>query len=93
MRKYELVCILGSLDEMAKKEIIKKIKDFIVDLGGKIEKEEGLGVKKLAYRIKKQTEGDYFLFLIELDSKTVGKLDEKLKREENLLRYLLVRIK
>jgi len=93
MRKYELVCILGSLDEMAKKEIIKKIKDFIVDLGGKIEKEEGLGVKKLVYRIKKQTEGDYFLFLIELDSKAVGKLDEKLKREENLLRYLLVRIK
>jgi small subunit ribosomal protein S6 len=93
MRKYELVCILGSLDEMAKKEIIKKIKDFIVNLGGKIEKEESLGVKKLAYRIKKQTEGDYFLFLIELDSKAVGKLDEKLKREENLLRYLLVRIK
>ncbi len=92
MRKYEFVFVLPKLEEKAKKELLKKIKDLFVEQKGKIEKEDNWGLKQLAYRIKKQTEGDYFLFLVSFKPGIFGKIEEKLKQEENMLRYLLVRV-
>ena len=41
MRNYELVCILQpDLDETAFKEAVERVKGWITDAGGKIDKED-----------------------------------------------------
>lgn len=92
MRDYELVVILtSSLSEEQKKSQIKKIEDLL-GKKGKVKKADVWGKKALAYPIKKQQEGIYVLFEISLDDKFVSELDKKLKLEEKVLRYLLIKV-
>jgi small subunit ribosomal protein S6 len=61
----------------------RKMRDF--------EKTSDWGKKELAYPIKKKNDGYYFLLAVKLPKKTPAELDTKLKLEEGLLRYLLVK--
>lgn len=59
---------------------------------GKMIKEDLWGVRDLAYPIKRQTKGLYAHLEIQADPKNAQGLDKTLKVEEDILRYLLVRI-
>lgn len=59
---------------------------------GKVEKEDLWGVRDLAYPIKRQTKGFYAHYQISADPKNAKGLDKTLKVEEDILRYLLVRV-
>ena len=59
---------------------------------GKIDKEDLWGSKDLAYPIKKQTKGYVAHFEITADPKNAKTIDKTLKVEEDILRYLLVRV-
>lgn len=86
---YELVFILKE----DKEEILTKIKNLIFNFKGNILEEEKWGKKELAYRIKKQDSGYYFLWKITLPKKETLSLKKKLNLEENILRYLLLKVK
>jgi len=89
--KYELTLVLdGKATPAKKKKIVDGLKETIAALGGKIIKSEDWGIKELAYRIKKSQRGLYLFFGLELDAAKVKSLNEKLKAESGLLRYLLV---
>ena len=66
------------------------IKKIIGD--GKVKKEDLWGERELVYPIKKQTHGYFVHFEFEIEPLVVKGLDKLLKVEENLLRYLLVRV-
>jgi ribosomal protein S6 len=58
MRSYELMFIVHpEMDESAFSELVDKVKGWITDSGGQIEKVDLWGKRKLAYPIQKQTEG------------------------------------
>lgn len=59
---------------------------------GKIGKEDLWGVRDLAYPIKRQTKGYFANFEIETSPKNVKGIDKTLKLEEDILRYLVVRV-
>mgnify|MGYP001594646015 FL=1 len=87
MNNYELVVLTRT-------DYGKKISDDVQKSVGekkKIVKVDDWGVKTLAYKIQKQTEGNYFLFALTLEPTEVSPLDESLRRNENILRHLLVR--
>ena len=89
--KYELTLILdGKATPAKKKKTVDGLKETIAALGGKIIKSEDWGVKELTYRIKKSGSGLYLFFELELDAVKVKSLNEKLRAESGLLRYLLV---
>ncbi|MBI3290625.1 30S ribosomal protein S6 [Candidatus Microgenomates bacterium] len=72
----------------------KKVADDVEKaVGGKskITKTDDWGTKPLSYKILKQTEGAYFFFALTLEPVEVFPLDESLRRNENILRHLLVR--
>lgn len=72
----------------------QKITDDIEKAVGdkkKITKTDPWGVKNLSYPIKKRQEASYFLFGLTLESSEISPLDQMLRRNENILRYLLVR--
>ena len=54
MRKYELVCIVHpDLDETAFNGIVEKIKGWVAEISGSVDKVDIWGRKRLAYTIKK----------------------------------------
>ena len=60
--------------------------------GGKVIKMDLWGARDLAYPIKRQTKGFFAHFEVEADPKNAKDLDKTLKVEEDILRYLLVRV-
>lgn len=94
LRSYELVVIVSSKVKADKRgEIIAKLSQSAVDLGGKSTKTEELGLKDLAYSIKHELSGWYALLNLSLPAEAVKKMDDIVKREEKIIRYLLVSAK
>ncbi len=91
MNSYYLTLVLKEiLDEKARKELFDDMKKKLDD--GKVNKEDLWGVRDLAYPIKKQTKGYYAHFEFEASPRAIKGLDNSLKVEENVLRFLLVRV-
>ena len=89
MNKYALTLILKiDLEEKARKELL----DSVTKKFGKLEKEESWGVKDLAYPIKHQKKGFYVHYFFEAEPSSILAIDKDLKLNENIIRYLLVRV-
>ena len=92
MRTYELTLVIDpDLSSEDTKKLIAKIKKSVEELKGKVEETVDWGRKELAYPIKKKSMGCYSLWQINLPEESPNALDKKLKVEENIIRYLLVR--
>ena len=68
------------------------LKTIVEGEGGKIEKQEYWGLRGLAYRIKKNRKGHYVLLNINAPSKAVFELERQIKINEDVLRYMSVRV-
>ena len=91
MRKYELVCIVHpDLDETAFNGIVEKVKGWVVETSGSVDKVEVWGRKRLAYIIKKQREGQYVLFNLSLEPAATASLEKNLRFLEPIIRHMLV---
>jgi len=94
MNKYELTIILeGKTTSAKKKAVLETLEKIVKLLEGKMEKCEDWGVKELFHEIKKVKEGLYLHMPFEMDAKSIKPFEIKLKAEENILRYLIVRTK
>lgn len=90
MREYEVVFIIHpDLDETASNEILERAKGWITEAGGTILKVEPWGKRKLAYLIRKQSEGQYFLLKTQMDPSFVIELERNLRFLEPVLRFLV----
>jgi small subunit ribosomal protein S6 len=90
MRSYELMFIVHpEMDESAFSELVDKVKGWITDSGGQIEKVDLWGKRKLAYPIQKQTEGLYVLIKTQIDPAICSELEHNLGLQETVMRFLL----
>jgi small subunit ribosomal protein S6 len=90
MRKYELVCIVHpDQDEAAFAAIIEKVKGWIIESNGTVDKVDVWGRKRLAYTIRKQKEGQYVIFNVTLPPEATTTLDQNLRFLEAVIRYML----
>lgn len=91
MRSYELILVVKpSLTEPLRKKLISSVKELLKDL--KIVKENEVGQKTLAYKIKRETSG-YYLDLF-LEGETIPQdFEKKLLENDNILRHLVLRTK
>lgn len=91
MRSYELILVVSpSLTDALRKKLVVSVKTLLKDL--KIVKENELGQKSLAYKIKKETNGFYLDFVLEGET-IPANFEKKLLENENILRHLLLRKK
>ncbi|MCX7337710.1 MAG: 30S ribosomal protein S6 [Alphaproteobacteria bacterium] len=65
---------------------------LIKDNGGDITKTEFCGLRPLAYTNKKNKKGHYVLLNISVDSKWITEMERQMKNNENILRYLTVKV-
>lgn len=89
MNSYALTLVLKSdLEEKDRKALLESItKKF-----GKLEETDVWGMRDLSYPIKRQTKGYYVHYTFEAEPVTIPPLDKALKLEEDIIRYLLVRV-
>ena len=90
MRKYELMCIIQpDLDETAFNGVLDKVKGWISESGGTIDKAEVWGRRKLAYIIERHREGQYVLLNVTMEPKATFELERNLRYQEPIIRHML----
>lgn len=92
LRDYELMLVLpAELDDDAAKETIERVRGYITTRGGAIDTFEVWGRRRLAYPIKHHRDGVYHLAHFSLGADQAPELDRTLQRNEQVLRFLMVR--
>jgi small subunit ribosomal protein S6 len=93
VRSYELVFIVNpELDEDDLTAVRERVEGLIERSSGKVTKVEPWGLRRLAYPVRKQGEGQYVLMQLEIESQGVAELERDLGLVEPILRHLIVRV-
>ena len=90
MRKYELVCVVQpDLDEVAFNALLERVKGWVSESGGSVDKVDVWGRRKLAYIIKKHREGQFVLLNVTLNPSATSDLERNLRYQEPIIRHML----
>ncbi len=93
MNKYEMMFIVKiANDEATISATAENLKSVITSMNGEISDFKDLGQKKLAYPIKKQITGNYFVINFTADNELVAELDRKARIDENVIRHMIIRL-
>lgn len=91
MRTYELMILIDpNLQDEERKALLDKVHQTITAANGKIIKTNQWGKRKLAYQIKKFPEAFYVVIDFELQPEQIANLENSIRFEEKIIRYLLV---
>lgn len=93
LKQYETTLIVTPvLTDTELRQLTSGYIDFLKDNGAEIVHEEFLGMKQLAYPIKKKTSGFYYSVEFKADGDLIDKLELNFRRDENILRFLSVKL-
>src|SRR5579883_109365 len=73
-------------------QLIEQLTALIANHGGNVDKSEKWGVRKLAYRVQKRSEGFYVLLQFTANPETVRELERRLRVSDQVMKFLTVRI-
>ena len=93
-RLYDLVFIMRpATPEEEIKKVLTVIEHTCAEKGGKIEKTENWGTRKLAYRVAKHREGIYIHQEIHTThGELIAELERRLRVQDNVIKYQTVRL-
>ena len=90
MRKYEVIFIAHpDLDEENLNNVVEKVKGWIADDKGEVVSVDNWGKKRLAYRIRKQREGQYVLITANMEPASVKNLSQNMRYVESIMRSMI----
>ena len=93
MNKYEMMFIVkATMESENVKATAENVKKLVTDLKGNVVEYKELGEKKLAYPIKKELNGYYFVMQFEASKEAEAELSRKAGLDEIILRHLIVRL-
>lgn len=91
MNKYESVVIVNpNLEEESIKNLEKKFFDLI-NTDGNVTSVEEMGKRKLAYEIKKQKEGFYFVIKFEAKPELIAELERNYRITDEVMKFIVVK--
>ncbi len=90
---YELLYIIDTaVEEEPRKELIERYNALIAQHGGKVEKVEEWGKRRLAYLVDDKPEGYYVLLNFSASTDFPREMERNLQIDENVMRYLITRV-
>ncbi|HED07010.1 MAG TPA: 30S ribosomal protein S6 [Ignavibacteria bacterium] len=90
---YESAVLINAvLDDEQIQSQVSKIKDAITSNNGVIKEIEDWGRKRLAYPINKSKIGYYVFYRYEAQNTTIAKLERMFNLDEQILRYLTLKL-
>ena len=93
MNKYEIMFIVKATQDSS--EIAKTadaMKAIITDNKSKVADFKELGEKTLAYPIKKEINGYYFVMQVEATHEAISEFNRKALLDERVLRHLIIKL-
>ena len=92
MNKYEMMFIVKSQgEEKEVKAVFSDVEKILKDNKAKISESKDLGLKKLAYPIKKEINGYYGLINFEVAKEAITEIKRRISINESVLRHLIVK--
>lgn len=92
MRQYEMMIILDpEVDERNLQPTLDSMLSVVTNEGGSLDNVDIMGKRRLAYEIKKKTEGIYVVVYMTATPNTAQELDRQLGLNENVMRTKLLR--
>ena len=85
MNKYEVMVIVKPAEEEATNAVIEKVEALIARVGGTVEKVDRWGKRRLAYAVKKFTDGFYVLINFEAAPAEIKEIDRVLKINDDII--------
>ena len=93
MRKYEIIFVVRpDVNDEELEKLVTQMQGVVTGAGGIIDKVERMGRRRLAYRVARQREGLYILFVLEGNGDTVKEFERRLKVTDAVIKYLTVRV-
>lgn len=93
MRIYEeLFIVKPDAPEEEVDAFVSQLEATITEAGGKVEKVDKWGTRKLAYKVQKYSDGNYILMLFHCNPETVKELERRLRVSDVVLKYMTSRM-
>lgn len=93
MRVYEELFIVRP--DATEEEIdayVEQVSSIITAAGGTVEKVEKWGVRKLAYRVAKRSEGYYVLIVFNAGADVASEVERRMRVTDMVMKFITVRI-
>ncbi len=93
MTKYEIMFIVkATMEEDKIKKVSEDLQKLLNTKTSKVIEFKEMGRKKLAYPIKKEISGYYYVMTVEADKESIHEFDRKVSINENVLRHLIIKV-
>ena len=93
MAFYESVVITRpELTETQVENLTNELVAIITSESGKVESTENWGLRNLAYKVKKNKKGHYFLLNIDCNPSAVFEYERQMRINEDIIRFLTIKI-
>ena len=93
MNKYEIMFIVkATMEEDKIKKVSEDLQKLLNTKTSKVIEFKEMGRKKLAYPIKKEISGYYYVMTVEADKESIHEFDRKVSINENVLRHLIIKV-
>jgi small subunit ribosomal protein S6 len=83
--------IAAALDDEAKDAVMETVEAIIGD-GGNVVKTDRIGMRRLAYPIRKKNEGYYVLVEFEAPTELPKELDRRLRISDDVVRHMIINL-
>ena len=92
-RTYEVMFIVRpDLTEEDMDKLISTLQTHATNAGAKVENAEKMGKRRLAYDVKKFSDGQYVLFTLLAEGKAISELERRLRVTEPVIKFITVRM-
>ncbi|KAG0586611.1 hypothetical protein KC19_2G103300 [Ceratodon purpureus] len=87
-RHYEIMFLVPE-DQVEKvPDVIKKVEAFVEEQKGKVWRVNDWGLRRLAYKIKKNEKANYVLMNIEMNPAAINQLNTMFEKDERVIRHM-----
>ena len=93
MRNYELMSVFRpDLEDQGLQDAVEKLKALIAARGGEVASSDIWGRRRMAYPIRDFRDGVYNVSKLKMDPANADELERNLHLNDQILRYLLIRL-
>ena len=93
MKNYEIMFIVRpDMEEAEIKNTAEEMKKVLTDGKANMLEEKAMGQRELAYPIKKEISGFYYVLTVEASHEAIAEFDRKARLNENILRHQIIKL-
>lgn len=91
MNNYETVILISNkIKDEERKSVVKKI-EKLINANGKISKVDEIGLRKMAYEVRKHNEAFYYVIYFESEPSFIAELERNYRIIDEIIKFIVVK--